>query len=158
MTTLMEVLVYSNLTLAAVNLACLLAFTWRQYHRNVKYYDRSILILENEQGEWFVNYVIERELAKLFKHYTKKKMKPRQYDDESDSEESDESDSEESEIEDSEIEESDESENDESNNESENDCDDDCLDGCSCSQQITRNGMVYKLVPLYPKINLESLG
>jgi hypothetical protein len=148
MTTLMEVLVYSNLTLAAVNLACLLAFTWRQYHRNVKYYDRSILILENEQGEWFVNYVIERELAKLFKHYTKKKMKPRQYDDESD----------ESEESESEIEESDESDNDESNNESENDCDDDCLDGCSCSQQITRNGMVYKLVPLYPKINLESLG
>jgi hypothetical protein len=150
MTTLMEVLVYSNLTLATVNLACLLAFTWRQYHRNVKYYDRSILILENEQGEWFVNYVIERELAKLFKHYTKKKIKPRHYDDES----------EESEIEESEIEESEfeESENDESNNESENDCDDDCLDGCSCSQQITRNGMVYKLVPLYPKINLESLG
>lgn len=144
-----EGLVYSNLTLAAVNLACLLAFTWKQYRRSVKYYDRSILILENEQGEWFVNYVIERELAKLFKHYTKKKMKPKR---------SDESDTDESDTDESDTDES-ESENDESNNdESENECDDDCLDGCVCSQQITRNGMVYKLVPLYPKINLESLG
>jgi len=63
--------VYSNLGLMAVNLICLFTFVWTQHRRTVKYYDRSIRILEEEQGEWFVNFVIERELAKLLKHYTR---------------------------------------------------------------------------------------
>jgi hypothetical protein len=37
----------------------------------VKYYDKSIRLLEEEQGEWYVNFVIETELAKLYKHYTR---------------------------------------------------------------------------------------
>ena len=56
-------------------LAYLLTIVWTRRPLDswckVKYYDRSIRILEEEQGEWFVNFVIERELAKLFNHYTR---------------------------------------------------------------------------------------
>ena len=62
------ILGYTNIALVVANIACLLSFAW--VRRRVKYYDRSIRTLEEEQGEWYVNFVVERELAKLFKHYT----------------------------------------------------------------------------------------
>ena len=62
---------YTNLALVVANVICLSIIAWAQFRRKVKYYDRAIRILEDEQGEWYVNFVIERELAKLFKHYTR---------------------------------------------------------------------------------------
>jgi len=100
---------YTNLALVAVNILCLFSFVWSQYRRKVKYYDRSIRILEEEQGEWFVNFVIERELAKLFKHYTRDGAV-----------EADESD--------------DDVENDKCDDDGDDDCDcdDDCDEDCDC--------------------------
>ena len=103
---------YTNLALVAVNLLCLFSFVWSQYRRKVKYYDRSIRILEEEQGEWFVNFVIERELAKLFKHYTRDGAIEAEDSDECDS---DECDSDECDIDSDEC-----------------DCDDDCDEDCDC--------------------------
>jgi len=83
----------TNIILACTNMVCLVTFIWSQYRRTVKYYDRSISILEEELGEWFVNFVIERELAKLFKHYTQKgKQSKHEEEEESEEDEEDEED------------------------------------------------------------------
>src|SRR5262245_51308004 len=37
----------------------------------VKEYDRPLEILEEEQGEWYVKLVLERELGLLYRHYTR---------------------------------------------------------------------------------------
>ena len=64
---LVILLAISNLILVAVNVACLISLVWARYCRAAKHYDRSIRVLAEKQGEWFVNFVIERELTKLFK-------------------------------------------------------------------------------------------
>ena len=61
----------SNVALIGINLAVLGYLVWCRIMRPTKYYSQSLQILESEQGEWYVNYVIEKELAALFSHYTK---------------------------------------------------------------------------------------
>ena len=55
--------------LAATNLALVCATVWAQARRKVKYYDSTLALLEEEQGEWHVHYVLERELARVLKYY-----------------------------------------------------------------------------------------
>jgi hypothetical protein len=66
-----DLLIYTNLVLVVANALYLYAFVWAQYRRKVKYYDRALQMLEDEQGEWYINLLMEREVAKLFKHFSR---------------------------------------------------------------------------------------
>ena len=63
-----------------------------------KEYDNALETLDEEMGEWFVRFIIERELANIYKHYTltnyrdmKKQSRRVEYSDSGDSGDSDES-------------------------------------------------------------------
>jgi hypothetical protein len=53
--------------------------------RPVKSYDHAAKELEAEQGEWYVNLVLERELAELYRYYSKKTSKINEEDSDSSS-------------------------------------------------------------------------
>jgi hypothetical protein len=57
-------LVASNVILVAVN-ACLIWFGLRKY-RAVKQYCAPLAVLEAEMGEWFINFMVHRELQRMY--------------------------------------------------------------------------------------------
>jgi hypothetical protein len=165
------ILGYSNIALVVANIACLLSFAW--VRRRVKYYDRSIRTLEEEQGEWYVNFVVERELAKLFKHYTDGGKTDDEDDDEDDDEyedvdddeyediddeDEDEDDDEDEDEDEEEDDDDDDDEDDDDNDDDENDDDDDDDndddEGDAKAEEavsvrlIARRGVTYMMVPV----------
>lgn len=64
-------MINANLALIFVNITCIVIFLTTKYYKNVKYYDMSIKALEADQGEWYVNKILEEELLRIGKAYHK---------------------------------------------------------------------------------------
>jgi len=57
------------LVITHLALLCALWAKARDPRGNAKHYDRALAMLEEEQGDWYVGIVLERELARVLKYY-----------------------------------------------------------------------------------------
>jgi hypothetical protein len=62
----LDLMSVTNLLMMLANLAFLAFLAFAKYGRRAKYYDHAVRILEEEQGEWFVNFIVESEISSLF--------------------------------------------------------------------------------------------